>query len=628
MKFIGSLFLALILFFSMPSSFAVEEKTTIRVGISNNNFSSYAHDKAVFILPVNSTIIDLEDDNSRIDVKGGGLVEVKIINGVFNINVNSSLIVRNSKGPVIITSPDKIGIKGLYRKGEPAYYRGMIELNKVSLYRFNIINVLDMQSYLKGVVPNEMPVSFGIEALKAQAVAARNYANRPNNGSNYYDTCDSTSCQVYFGANSEHDLSSAAVDKTLGIYALYEFEPILAQYSSTASGITESYINTYGNGKIDKPYLTSVKDNDDVKYTNNEDEIKEFFKENVPSFDMKSPRHRWTVEFDRFELEDVLNKTLIEQSKAGNVEPYFDKDKEFYGLEDIKILQRGDSYKALVVEVKSASGDYKIKKELPIRRTFKKNNSALYSANFSVEKEYKKLSRKELKEIKKKRKLEEEKLKEKAVFNNEETKEENITVKLMPQLKEEKIIDGRKRVYKTKLGRNLPDKFIFFGAGFGHGVGMSQYGAGYLGSYGVDYENILKYYYRGINLGTLPKTVSYNNIGLNYIQEFHFETKDKEKEKFENPNRSPLKKELKRLLKQNENLRCYLIVENPNKASNIEFYINNYQFSPDINIFTKKNLKTDITEYLNNGYNKIIFKPLTEKDKNKTVKFYIEIGEK
>ena len=238
MKFIGSLFLALILFFSMPSSFAVEEKTTIRVGISNNNFSSYAHDKAVFILPVNSTIIDLEDDNSRIDVKGGGLVEVKIINGVFNINVNSSLIVRNSKGPVIITSPDKIGIKGLYRKGEPAYYRGMIELNKVSLYRFNIINVLDMQSYLKGVVPNEMPVSFGIEALKAQAVAARNYANRPNNGSNYYDTCDSTSCQVYFGANSEHDLSTAALDKTLGIYALYEFEPILAQYSSTASGIT------------------------------------------------------------------------------------------------------------------------------------------------------------------------------------------------------------------------------------------------------------------------------------------------------------------------------------------------------------------------------------------------------
>ena len=627
MKFRGSLFLVLFLILFIPAAFCIEEKTTIRVGISDNKFASYDHTGATFILPVNSSIIDLEDDNQRIDVKGGGYAEVKLINGSFNINVNSSLIVKNSKGPVIITSPDKIGIKGLYRKGEPAYYKGMIELRAISLYRFNIINILDMQSYLKGVVPNEMPVSFGIEALKAQTVAARNYANRPVDNHKNYDTCDSTSCQVYYGANSEQDLSNRAVDETLGIYALYEFEPILAQYSSTASGITESYINTYGNGKTDKPYLQSVKDNDEVKYTKNEDEIKEFFKENIPSFDMKSPRHRWKVEFDRFELEDVLDKTLKEQSKAGNVEPYFKNDNEFYGLEDIKVIERGDSYKALIVEIKSASGDYKIKKELPIRRAFKKNNTALYSANFSVEKEYKKLSRKELKEIKKKRKLEEEKLKEEAIFSGKEPKEEDITVKLMPELKNSEIVNGRKRVYKTKLGRNLPDKFIFYGAGFGHGVGMSQYGAGFLASYGVNYENILKHYYTGINLGTLPKIVSYNNIGLDYVQEFYFDKKQNREDKFENPNRSPLKKELKRILKQNDELKCYLVIENPSKVSKIEFFINGYYFSPDTKGFNKKNLKTDITDYLADGNNKVIFKPLHEKDKNKTLKFYIEIGE-
>ena len=145
MKFRGSLFLVLFLILFIPAAFCIEEKTTIRVGISDNKFASYDHTGATFILPVNSSIIDLEDDNQRIDVKGGGYAEVKLINGTFNINVNSSLIVKNSKGPVIITSPDKIGIKGLYRKGEPAYYKGMIELRAISLYRFNIINILDMQ---------------------------------------------------------------------------------------------------------------------------------------------------------------------------------------------------------------------------------------------------------------------------------------------------------------------------------------------------------------------------------------------------------------------------------------------------------------------------------------------------
>ena len=92
MKFRGSLFLVLFLILFIPAT------------------------GATFILPINSSIIDLEDDNQRIDVKGGGYAEVKLINGSFNINVNSSLIVKNSKGPVIITSPDKIGIKNITRQ--------------------------------------------------------------------------------------------------------------------------------------------------------------------------------------------------------------------------------------------------------------------------------------------------------------------------------------------------------------------------------------------------------------------------------------------------------------------------------------------------------------------------------
>ena len=77
------------------------------------------------------------------------------------------------------------------------------------------------------------------------------------------------------------------------------------------------------------------------------------------------------------------------------------------------------------------------------------------------------------------------------------------------------------------MGLPLPQSFSFIGAGFGHGVGMSQYGAGYLSAQGVGYDEILKHYYSGITLGTMPKKVSYNNYNQNYVQNFYINISDK-----------------------------------------------------------------------------------------------------
>lgn len=109
-----------------------------------------------------------------------------------------------------------------------------------------MINVLDLQSYLKGVVPNEMPVRFGLEALKAQAVLARSYVLKPRERNYHnFDVCDSVACQVYFGANTEKELSDKAVDETDNIVAMSDNELVLALYSSTAGGYTESYENAF-----------------------------------------------------------------------------------------------------------------------------------------------------------------------------------------------------------------------------------------------------------------------------------------------------------------------------------------------------------------------------------------------
>lgn len=582
-------------------AFGVEEKTTVRVGISNSAFSTFEHTSVTFILNGASNITDMSS-SARKTVEPNSTVTVTMQNGLFEISINDDIKQDAMEGPITITSSDKIGINNLKRKGSPAYYRGMFELKKTTSEKFNIINVLDMQSYLKGVVPNEMPISFGIEALKAQAIAARNYANRPMNFNPNYDVCDSTACQVYYGANSETAVSDRAVDETNGIYALYDNEIILALYSSTASGITEDYINTFGNYTEDKPYLKSVSDTEELKRAK-EDSL---FKKSYPSFDMNSPKYRWERKYSKEELEEILSKTLAEQSKIGAVEPKLLNSSDFYGLKDIIVLKRGTSHKALEIEIKSSSGIYKVKKELPIRRVFKQGNAILPSANFVVEKDGSKKTEAKEDAIEAKSAAKDE---QEAIFQSGDSASSNTS---------------KKTNLKDKLIKKSPVSFTFYGAGFGHGVGMSQYGAGYLSSYGIPYDNILKHYYSGISLGTIPKTVSYNTFGITYSQDFYFDKNKSHIKQFE-ISKSPLKKELSELTSKSK--KCFLVIENNEKVSNTEFFINGYYFNPDIKNFKKKILKTEITKYLENGNNKIIFNPLSEADKRKKLKFYIVLGE-
>ncbi len=589
-----------LLFAFITPSFGVEELNVVRVGISNSSFSTFEHSEVNLHFIDNSNILDMYS-GAEISLQSDADIFIEYKNGEFTVIANDKKILKNVQGPLTITSMDKIGITGIKRHGDPAYYRGMIELKGINSSKFNIINVLDMQTYLKGVVPNEMPVSFGLEALKAQAVSARNYANRPNTVYNNYDVCDSVACQVYYGANSETPISNKAVDETLGIYALYNNDIILALYSSTASGITENYFDTFGKGIEDKPYLKSVSDTEKLKRMNEES----FFKTNPPSFDMKSPRYRWEKEFEREYLEELLSKNLVEQSKAGNVFPQFTTSDKIKDLEEIKIIKKGASNKALEIQIKTKSKTYTVSGELPIRRTFKDNGQILSSANFIIEKISKKEFKKEQKEIQ-----ETKDNKKEAIFQNEENENTKET-------KEHGI-----------LGKNLPYAFKFYGAGFGHGVGLSQYGAGFLSGFGVPYENILKHYYTGITLGTVPKEVKYNNIDLNYAQKFYYSTKTPKisKANKDELSKTDLKEEVENLIHK-KNQKVYLVIENENKVSKLQFSINNYSFDPELDGFKKKNLKTDITQYLTEGVNTIVFAPLQEADKRKKVKFYVVTGE-
>jgi stage II sporulation protein D len=122
-------------------------------------------------------------------------------------------------------------------------YRGRLEARVDKSGNLRLINELDMEDYLKGVVPNEMGPGIypEVEALKAQAIAARTYivANLGQFSEDGYDVCDSQQCQVYRGGGSEAALTSQAVEETRGVVLTFSGKPINALYTSTCGGHTE-----------------------------------------------------------------------------------------------------------------------------------------------------------------------------------------------------------------------------------------------------------------------------------------------------------------------------------------------------------------------------------------------------
>jgi len=146
----------------------------------------------------------------------------------------------NSSAPVAFASYDE---KNAPVRFNDRPYRGRIEVFTNSRGTLTVVNELGLEDYVRGVVANELsPGGYpALEALKAQAVAARTYAlrNRGQFMSQGFDVLPTTRSQVYRGLTSENPLSTRAVDETRGLIATYNGEPINALYTSTCGGRTE-----------------------------------------------------------------------------------------------------------------------------------------------------------------------------------------------------------------------------------------------------------------------------------------------------------------------------------------------------------------------------------------------------
>jgi stage II sporulation protein D len=102
------------------------------------------------------------------------------------------------------------------------------------------VNVMNIDAYVRGVVPAEMPALWSPEAVQAQAVAARTYAlwHRSQNLHRHYQVCDTTACQVYRGVDAEHPAGNAAVRATSRQVLRYDGAPAFTEFSSSSGGFT------------------------------------------------------------------------------------------------------------------------------------------------------------------------------------------------------------------------------------------------------------------------------------------------------------------------------------------------------------------------------------------------------
>ena len=136
-------------------------------------------------------------------------------------------------------------------------YRGWIEIRKKKNGTLLLINELDIEEYLMGVVAEEIPSTWEFEALKAQAVASRTYAlyQKKRAGNRPYHLRATTNNQIYSGRRGERDSTVRAVRETAGMVVVYNGEVIPAFYHSSCGGHTEDASELWD---IDAPYLKGV----------------------------------------------------------------------------------------------------------------------------------------------------------------------------------------------------------------------------------------------------------------------------------------------------------------------------------------------------------------------------------
>ncbi len=249
-------------------------------------------------------------------------------------------------------------------------YRGFIEVIRKDASKMIVVNELEIEDYLRGVVPKEIGkiTMENVEAAKTQAVAARTYTFakfglRADLG---FDLYGNIRDQVYGGMDAEQPLIDQAISSTSGLVATYNNKFIEAYFSSTCGGATANVENTWSGGKK-IPYLRSINDSRSRNRINSQ------------SFCKASPHYRWTETWTRSQLEASLRKNLAKYSNLRN-------SNQLGTLRNIAIIKKDSSGRNIIMRIITSTGSYDVRGD-KIRRVLCRpgTNNILRSTRFDIE---------------------------------------------------------------------------------------------------------------------------------------------------------------------------------------------------------------------------------------------------
>lgn len=370
----------------------------------------------------------------RVIIKNGSsifypeLYVYRMTDGVL-VNVNATLET-NQITMLELSDPQGLILCDITGQALDSAFEGTFRIHKTES-GLVLVNEVPMETYVKYVIPSEMQVNFGHEALKAQAVCARTFAYSQMRNQSYAmygaNLDDSTSFQVYHN-NERCSETDAAVDETAGEIITCNGQLITCYYSSTSPGVT----NDMSSWENQNPDYIAMKGLEQLNGLNlqNDTDFSNFMREEYQTFDSASPFYRWKAVLD-----------LSEENESS------------YGkLKSIQIKER---------------------------------NAAGYVTNLELTYENQVVN-----------------------YRNENT----IRNVLGNYLKETILKDGSIRTNMSMIPSACfeiveisDEKIVLRGGGFGHGIGMSQYGAKAMAEAGYGYKDIINYYYTNVVVKGLYK---------------------------------------------------------------------------------------------------------------------------
>jgi SpoIID/LytB domain protein len=346
----------------------------------------------------------------------------------------------------ITSGKDLVKVNTTEQPQEARVYGGSLRLQPNAHGEFTLVNQVPLETYLRGVVPYEIGKNAPPQAVAAQSIIARTYAlrNLRRFEVDDYQLCATVHCQVYYGLKDTNTISDRAIAKTAGLVLTHDNELIDALYSSTTGGVTASFEDTW-NG-AERPYLQPIIDAPKPLW-----DLLKYPLDNEQTF-----RHfiGLTKGFNETGQSKVFrwHKTRSIADLNQDLHKYLDKTHhplaEFKTIESMEVKERSPSGRILILNIQTDIGQLQLHKN-EIRSALEPPRSTFFYLE--------------------------------PIYSNAKND-----------------------------GKNNPPKingYSFIGGGFGHGVGLSQYGSYNLAKLGWSAEKILAFYYPQTTLKPLDDTI-------------------------------------------------------------------------------------------------------------------------